>query len=614
MQWAFSALAAEDAKSAQAVADKAGAVAIEDAPPAATEVSTGTDIGSRPKEGLVMAGRVYYDWRDYASAIRKWEEALKVDPNDKDVAAKIEDARKRLAEQSKKKAPEPQLPKDLARKKAFFNLNIQKTEKTQINVGKRWFSWFRKEENAPQMPAGQTLSLNECVKIACRNHIPLQVAEESMRLADMRLNEAKRNLLPSVTLAAERYTGEVNARQYYGMKNYIEGQQPVFAGGQLWYAMKQAETNVEISKCDYDKIKNELVLQVKKGYYTLGKTRENLSIQQGLSKDVTTLYEQKKKEAEFGVTSQLEFMNVGGQYSQVAYQLAAAEGDVEVAELILKQTMNLDPLDTLIVNPDLEFRKIDVNYEESVRASYTYKPEIRMNTLMVKYYDYGRKIAAGKFWPKIDLLGSWGLAKEEYTSQDRLGPVSGAGTPNPIFDVDAKLEQQWYAGVKTSAPLFGSSMEYSWTREQWVPVVSAYQGTEAATNSWKAKVLDRLDVYSDKQQAQIDFDRARQELVKAKQDATLEVKEGCFNYEKALLQLDTSIRKVKFQEGDTEYNRFRMQMDEVPTSTLIDSMIKLAQEKFGYAQALTDCHLTIAAINKAIGQDNYYKDEPDADK
>jgi outer membrane protein TolC len=610
----YGACSAQDQGRQDAAARKAGAVAI--AEPAAQaetppSVSTGPDMG-KPKEGLVMAGRVYYDWRDYASAIAKWEEALRIDPNDRDVIARIEDAKKKLALQNKKRSAEPQLPKDLAKKKTLFNLNLHKTEKSQLNAGKRWFSWFRKETNAPQMPAGQTLSLNDCIKIACRNHIPLQVAEESMRLADMRLNENKRNLLPSATMAAERYTGEVNARQYYGMKNYIEGQQPVFAGGQLWYAVKQAETNVAISKCDYDKVKNELILQTKKGYYTLAKARENLKIQQDLSKEVSRLYDQKKKEAEFGVTSQIEFLNVGGQYSQVAYQLAAAEGDVGIAELILKQTMNLDPLDTLIVDPNLEFRKIEVNYEESVRAAYAYRPEIKMNTLMVKYYDYGRKIAAGKFFPKIDLVGSWGLAKEEYTSQDRLGPTSPG--PPPVYDVDAKLEQQWYGGVKASAPLWGSSFDYSYTREQWVPVVSAYQGTEAATNSWKVKILDRLDIYSDKQQAQIDYDRARQELNKAKQDTTLEVKEGCFNYEKALLQLDTAIRKVKFQESDSEYNRFRAQMDEIPTSTLVESMIKLAQEKFGYAQALTDCHLTIAAINKAIGQDNYYKDEPDADE
>jgi outer membrane protein TolC len=291
--------------------------------------------------------------------------------------------------------------------------------------------------------------------------------------------------------------------------------------------------------------------------------------------------------------------------------LAAAEGDVGIAELILKQTMNLDPLDTLLVDPKLEFRKVDVSYQEAVRAAYTYRPEIRMDTLMLQYYDYGRKIAKGKFWPKVDLLGSWGLAKEEYTSEDRLGPTNPPpGGAGDVWDADRKLEQQWYAGIKTSAPIWGSSFEYSYVREQWVPVVSSYQGTEAATNSWKVKILDRLDTYSDKQQAQIDYDRARQELNKIKQDTTLEVKEGVFDYEKALLQLDVATRKVKFQESDMEYNRFRSGLDEVPTSTFVESLIKLAQERFGYAQALADCHTTIAAINKAIGSsEDFYKDE-----
>lgn len=599
-------------------AELAGAVAMP-APDQTPKVSTGSDMG-KPKEGLIMAGRVYFDWKDYASAVSKWEEALKIDPNDKDLASKIADAKSRLADQNKKKSPQPQLPKDLVKKNALFSLNASKSrkgEKPQLNVGKYWFSWFRKEENKPQMPAGQVLSLKDCIKIAERNHIQLQVAEESIRLAEMRVNEAKRNLLPSATMIAERYTGEVNARQYIGMKNYIEGQQPVFAGGQLWNAVKRWQLSVDVSKSDYDKIKSELILQVKKGYYTLGKARENLKIQKDLSAEVANLYDRKKKEAEFGVTSQLEFMNVGGQMSQVAYQLESADGDVGIAELILKQAMNLDPLDTLLVEPNMGFNKIDVSYEESVRAAYTYNPQIKMSTYMLQLYDYDRKIAAGKFWPKIDLLGQWGLSKEEYTSQDRLGPVGGvaAGTVNgPVYDVDAKLEQQFYAGVKASAPIWGSTFEYQWMREQWTPVVSAYQGTEALNNTWKVKILDKLDVYSEKQQAQIDYDRARQELNKAKQDVTLEVKQGCFNYQKAVLQLDQSLKKMKFQEGDAELNRFRASMDEVPTSTLVDSLIKLAQERYGYAQALADCHTTVAAINKAIGKEDFYKDENETGK
>jgi hypothetical protein len=38
-------------------------------------------------------------------------------------------------------------------------------------------------------------------------------------------------------------------------------------------------------------------------------------------------------------------------------------------------------------------------------------------------------------------------------------------------------------------------------------------------------------------------------------------------------------------------------------------MIKLFQERFGYVQALADCHTAIASVNKAIGIEDYFKDE-----
>jgi outer membrane protein TolC len=596
------------------IAEPQGAAAPQEAPKD-RQVLADSDM---PKEALVRAGQVYFDWKDYASALNKWEEALRRDPADKKLQADVAEAKARFERQEARtrKAPaELKVPKDIAKKKPLFNLNFLNKEKPKLNIGRRWFNWFQKERNEPAMPPGKVLSLDDCVTIAVRNHIPLQVAQESMRLASMKVNETKRNLLPSATMCAERYTGEVNGRQYDGVKNYIEGQQPVFAGGQIWYAMRQAQVNAEMSKCDYDKLKNDLTLQVKKNFYTVGKTRGNLRIQKELSQDIGRIFEMVKKEADFGVTSKLEFLNAGSQAAQVRYQLVAAEGDVEVAELMLKQTMNVDPRDTVLVDPDLEFKKADVSYEEAVRASYVYRPEIKMNTLMVQYYDYGRNVAKGKFWPKVDILGSWGIGWEEYCPQDRLGPYSGLpGAATALYDCDPKLEQQWYAGVKTSAPLWGSTFEYSWTREQWYPVVSAYQGTEAATNSWKVKILDKLDIYSDRQQAQIDYDRARQELNKAKQDVTLEVKEGCFNYVKALVQLDVANKKVRFQENDLEYVRFRRQLDEVQDPALMESMIKLAQERYGYVQALTDCHITLATVNKSIGVEDFYKDEKASDK
>lgn len=457
-------------------------------------------------------------------------------------------------------------------------------------------------EGAPIM-----LDLNDCIKIAEANHIQALVAKKSIKLAEMRLFEARRNLLPSVTVVVERSKGRVTDQAYLGRKQYIEGQQPIFHGGELYYTMKQAEVNLQIAKNDHNRVKNELVLQVKKAYYTLEKAKENAVLQDALSKEVERVYNISSKGYEAGLTAKVEYLNVSSQASQVKYQLASANGDASIAELILKQAMNVNTKDKFDIIPSPEFKRVTLDFEKTMRDAFVNRPEMRANALMVTYYNYGKGIANAKSLPKVDLLGQWGLAWEDYVPSDfepTTTPV-GQGQDSPR----RKLQPQWYAGIKVAVPFAGSTAEYSYTREEWVPVVQTLKGTEATTNSFKFKILDRLDMYSDYQLATIDYDRSRHELNKTKNDIMLEVQEGCFNYEKALIQLETAANKTKYQETDAELMRMKRGMDEVQDSNVVDSLIKMAQEKFGYVQAVTDCKISLAALEKAVGVQDYFRDK-----
>ncbi|MCM8760666.1 MAG: TolC family protein [Candidatus Omnitrophica bacterium] len=537
----------------------------------------------------------------YEEAITKWEKALELDPSNTDIKRNINEAEARIEMRFAKetKAAKPEIISPSRKEVGIEKMSIAEKPSVLKMTSEK---------------IKQKFTLKDCIDTAVKNHIPLQVAEKSVKLARLRVLEARRNMLPSASVNFETSSGKVNGQRYTGRKQYIEGQQPVFHGGELYYAMKQAEVNLEITRTEYSKIKNELVLQVKKGYYTLAKSKENLELQKELSNSVERIYDMVKKQAEANIISKIELLNVTSQKSQVGYQLASAQGDVEVAELILKQAMNVDPKADIDIETDLALNKVEVDYEKALSAAMANRPEVRINLLMMDYYRYGQRIARAKGSFKVDIMGNWGLAKEEYAYPDN-GIIPGS-PQNPDGSYtnwyqDNKLEQQWYAGIKASVPVWGSTAEYSYTREQWVPVVSAYQGTEAATNAFKFKLFDRLDTFSEVQLSDIDFERARQELVKIRQDVTLEVKEQCFNYQKALIQLETASSKVKYQESDLNFMKMKRGLDEVQDSNVIDSMIKLAQEKFGYVQALTDCHISLASINKAIGIENYYKERPE---
>lgn len=452
-------------------------------------------------------------------------------------------------------------------------------------------------------PQPKMLTLNECIDTALKNHLPLKTTKKSIKLAEWRLFEARRNLLAKVGLRWEEHTGKVYQRHYYGRSLSVDIQQTVWHGGEFMYTMMQAQTNLKIAKKEYARIKNDLILQVKKGYYTLAKAKENLVFQSELSQESSKIYDMVVKQFESGIGSNLEFLNVNSQSNQIRFQLLSAKGDVEVAELILKQAMNIDARERIdIVTPD-KFKKIDIDFEKILRDALVHRPEMQINAMMVQYYLYGQRIAKAKSWPKIDLIGSFGMAKEEFIAKDQgVNPSTGT------VDADQKMEQQWYGGVKCSIPLWGSTGEYSYVKEVWAPVVNTVKGTETITNSYKFNFLDNLAQYSEKASADVDLDRARQELIKTKQDVTLEVKESCFNYEKALLQLETAVNKVKYQEGDLELTKFKRQMDEAQDSNVIDSMIKMAQERFGYVQATSDCQIAMASISKAVGVSEYFDD------
>jgi len=529
----------------------------------------------KAKQELIEKGDELYQGGKYEAAKEAWQGALSIDPWNSKIKRRIKEANEKMRRSFKG---------DVSL------INIQDPPRSMMNI------W----------------TLEDCIETAIKNHLPLQIAQKNVKLGETRLWEARRNMLPTVSAKWEETYGEVNGRNYKGVKEYLEGQHPLYHGGELWFTQRQAETNLKIVKEECNRIKNDLVLMVKRNYYTLAKSMENLRLQTELQERIDRICEKVTQAYEAHIASKLEYLNVASQKSQVGYQVVSAKGDVDVAKLIILQTMNLDPKENFEIEPNLAFNKVEVDYDKALRVALLNRPEIKINSMMIEYYSYGKSIAKAKGWPKIDIMGNWGLAKEGYLAVDNGAQPSNL--PAGVYvDPDRRLEQQWYAGFKASMPVWGNTVEYSMTREQWQPVVAAYQGTEALTQSVKVGILDNIKYYSDRQAADVDLDRARQEFIKAKQDITLELKETIFAYEKALILLETAEKKLAYQERDAEIRQFKATIGESgtadqsgPGSDVIESLIRVAQEKFSYTSALAECHTSLAGINKAIGIEDYY--------
>ena len=293
-----------------------------------------------------------------------------------------------------------------------------------------------------------------------------------------------------------------------------------------------------------------------------------------------------------GAVSKIEFLNVSSKYNQIDFQFISAEEDTSLAKLILQQAMNTEEdIDIMPVGePEV---KGDISLDDCYTLAYTNRPEMKINYLMTEYYLYEKKIAGAHGWPKIDAMGAYGYSIEDFRNPDR---------PDKH-----KFAPEWYAGLKVSIPFLGNTIGYSLTKERWQPVVASKHQTETLTHTTTFGILDNLKLYSDLTESDIGFGRAKQEYNKIRQEITLEVKETFFKYKKALLQMKVAKSKVEYQQRYVEFLEAKREMDESMTSDVLEQMIKLSEEEFGLLQALTDYHIAIKSLNKAIGIVGYFR-------
>ncbi|MFC1590572.1 tetratricopeptide repeat protein [Candidatus Omnitrophota bacterium] len=590
---------------------------------------------SKDIDAYCKSGQRYFDNKEYAAALDEWERALAFDPDSERAQTYVQKGRDALAmigEREERKREKRQSEAE-GRIRRLAAEHLRKGKRHYVNKEyeaalKEWQlacemdpdnhmarGYIRKVTNklmaaegkeqgkvilklTDHMPGDRDiLTIDECVDIAIKNSIALNVAKKQAKLAEMKVWEARRNFLGKVSLRWDSYKGRVSGERYDGRKYIFDIQQPVYKGGETFFLMRQADVNNEVVKSDYERIKNELILKVKKACYTLAKSIENYNIQEELLGEIAGIIDRVERLNEEGFCTRTEYLNVQSQRVQTDFSHISAKQDIKTARLILQQAMSIEPDTKIEIIPNFELKTVeDISLKKCMKLAMANRPEMKINNLMVEYYGYEKKIYKAKDYPSIDAMASFGNAGEWFSHE------------HPNFPRNSpRLGPQWYAGLKVKVPMFGSTSEYSLTKEEWPAVVSTLKGTRAETHSVQFRFLDDLKVYTGMQESDIEYDRAKQEYEKTSQDITLEVNESFYGYKKSILQIEVASAKMDYQQQELEFSKLRRGLDEVQDSVVIESTIRLSQERFGRIHALTDYFIAICTLNKSIGIEDYFK-------
>lgn len=522
--------------------------------------------GKRTADGYILQGKKYYCQHRYSWAISEWEKALKVDPGNKEVLPYIEKAQTRLKQKKSERKP------------IEFNMLVK------APAPERPLAVFEK-------PKKEELSLDDAVALGIKNHLPVQIALEQVKLAQFKEREAFRELFPQATVRWDESSGIVSSKDYTGRKYQLKLQHPLYHGGELRYTWEQAKVNLNIAKENYDKAKEEYSLELTKAYYDYVKAIRNFNVQEELLKGLEQDLSIAKKEYDAGISTLIDFLNVQSQYNQVYYSYLSSSNTLSLAKSNLYQFLNLDqdPAVNIKIETEVVFEEHKVDLEECIKLAYENRTDLKMNELTLKSAELGDRVAKSQQLPRVDLTGTIGKAGEVFT-------------PGNL-----QMSNDWFLGAKVSVPWGPNTMNYSYTNEHIAPSLTVFSPTQNAIHSVRFNILDNLASYTEGKRGEITKQQAYADLIKGKQEAATQVREAYFNYQESTIKVKNSLANKELYQKELAVIRERRLMNEAQTQDIVSAKIKLAGEEVNYNSALVENILSLAKLNKAMGIKNYFK-------
>jgi len=448
------------------------------------------------------------------------------------------------------------------------------------------------------------VTCDEAIQISLANSLSVKAAAKKIDVARAKVTEARRVLFPTAQIITEVNGGKaqvsstnLGGRLYKGKNWKVNVTQPVFYGGELVYTLKQAETSWKSSIEEFRKAKIELIQQVRVMYLGVVKNQYNYEYQNTLYKDVDVYYRRVRAEHQKKLISDIDYLNAESQYYQVFFQYEGARSELLSSQLTLNQALGLDIPEPLPLDMRLEFIPVKPDLYEALELAMRQNPDVRVKGYSVESAELGIKIYKAKKLPKVDLRGSYGMLGEVFKDTQQI----------EADNADLDTEKEWSLGVGVSMPLGPNSLEYEQIKHKYGPTILALQGSE----DWRHKVsfglFDKLSDLTDTEAAEATLLQAQADLDKAKNDTILHVREEFYNMQKALIQIDSTLSKMRYQDKQVAAYRFMVGLQETAVSALMEGMLEQAQNKFGFIQAVADYHTAVAGLNAAIGDPDYFK-------
>ena len=396
--------------------------------------------------------------------------------------------------------------------------------------------------------AQQLISLQKAIDLAMANNLSIKQSQITTAIATEDYKQSKYNLLPS--LSANPTAGYGFGRSAVS-GNYAYSNQTIFnvngsasltltifQGSQLRNQILQNKIALDVDKTTTTKVKNDLLLNVVTDYLSI-LTDQDLVVAAKQQIDLAKItLDRAQKNFDQGNATRADLAQAQSQVSTAELNLTTAQNQVDLAILILKQYMEIDPAtDITVEKPDIsKLTDIKTNYDakEVIKTAFSVNPDVKLAEIQQESYKQAIKVAQGGYYPTLSLYGGAGSS---YSNQ----------VPFTFYKQFFNTNFNQYFGLNLQIPIFNKFTTRTTVRKAKLNYQYAQISTQLAKNTLSKTII----------QAELDLQAAEKSYQSALQ--TYESNKEALNVTKQRYDAGF-VNTLDYNTAVTNYNKSQNDM------------------------------------------------------
>ncbi|UCC78932.1 MAG: TolC family protein [Candidatus Zixiibacteriota bacterium] len=412
----------------------------------------------------------------------------------------------------------------------------------------------------------ETYTLDQCIDIALKNNYGVIAAEKAYSTARGNVYAAYGSLLPNISISSGM------SRTWSGSLTWDEISKQFVAGGETRYGyrgslnfsntfiglglynygdIKYSRSIRTSSFYDYVKSQNDLILEVKRGYYDLIKAKMLLDV----ARDAVRRGEERlrvvQSRYDLGSASMSDVLKAKVQYGNDKLDLVSKNNAYKLAQANLAFIMGIDVNKEFDADENLPERDIDITFEGAINEALSKNPEYRKSQFDLSAARYSKTMAYSRFLPSLSL----GLS--HYTTVDNYADYLDFSIGGASYTLFATLNFN----------IFNQATDYA--------------RLKSAKNSQKT---------------------AEENLKNTQNSVALEIKRSFLELERAKEAKKLAEESVAAAQEDLNLVKEKYNLGAATILEVLDAEVSFKEAQTNHVQALFDYNLAVSQLEKALGR------------